>query len=136
MALAQVNPVQGIVLATAVIMLVVFLVILLIFVRYFRWWLRGTLAGAPIPLIQLLGMTFRKTDPGKILDNLILARQSGVMITASDLERAYLRGVDIDKVTLAAIESQRRKLELSFEQLVDAELEGRLADKLGVSRLH
>jgi hypothetical protein len=48
------------------------------------------------------------------------------------MERAYLQGVDLEKVTLAYIRSKSENLGFTFEELVKAELDFRLREKLGL----
>jgi uncharacterized protein YqfA (UPF0365 family) len=60
-----------------------------------------------------------------------MAKQAGVSISCREMESAYLQGVDLEKVTLAMIHAKREGKELPFRELVEAELEDRLAEKLG-----
>jgi uncharacterized protein YqfA (UPF0365 family) len=96
----------------------------------FRPWLQAFMAGAQVSLIDILGMRFRRIDPQVVIRSLILARQSGVEVSSLDLQRAYLRGVDLEKVTLAHIQAQKRDLGTTFDELVELELHDRLAKLL------
>ena len=42
------------------------------------------------------------------------------------------QGVDLEKVTLALIQANRDGKEVAFQELVEAEMEGRLKEKLGM----
>jgi uncharacterized protein YqfA (UPF0365 family) len=101
-----------------------------IFLRYFRLWIRALTAGAPVPIMVLIGMSFRRSNADLIVNNLILARHNGVDVSTAEMESAHLQHVDIAKVTLAAVEAKRRGMKLSFRELTEAELAGRLAEKL------
>jgi hypothetical protein len=46
------------------------------------------------------------------------------------MEKAYLQGVNLEKVTLALIEAKKQGVEITFDELVDAERHDRLAEKL------
>ena len=46
------------------------------------------------------------------------------------MEKAWVQGVDLEKVTLAIIQANRENMGITFQELVDAELENRLADML------
>src|SRR5690349_21628681 len=116
--------------ALACFLLAFFLVTFFLMLSLFVPWLQGFLTGANVPLLALVGMKLRKTNVSQVMKYLILARQSGVPLTWRELERAYLRGVDLEKITLAHIESQKQQLGLSFEELVELELKDRLAEKL------
>jgi uncharacterized protein YqfA (UPF0365 family) len=108
--------------------------ILLLFVAMltlFRPWFQGLMAGAPVSVLELLGMRLRRINVPAVMRSLILARQSGVDVSHIDLQRAALRGVDLEKVTLSFIQAHRQNLGVTFEELVDVELRGRLAEKLG-----
>ena len=60
-----------------------------------------------------------------------MATQAGVPVPSIEMERAYLQGVDLEKVTLALIHANREGKEFTFQKLVEADLENRLHEKLG-----
>ncbi len=126
MILSQANTV--IIIVAAVFIGVVFLTLLIVFLTFFRLWLQAFLSGRPIPLFQLIGMKIRRVPGRLIVESGIAASQAGYPIPWSELETAYLRGVDLNKVTLAFITAKRRDDPFTFEELVDAESEQRLAD--------
>lgn len=113
-----------------------FVILILLFVQFFfflrilRLWLRAALAGTPVSLVTILSMRFRKTDARVIIDALIATNQAGCPVSCAELERAYLTGVDLDKVVLAYITAKKRDLDLSFEEVADADRESRLAEML------
>ena len=98
-----------------------------------KWWntkgLLGNL-GELVSLPQILGMKFRKVNPNTVMRTAIMVAQAGTPVPSAELERAYLQGVDIEKVALAFIETQKRGNKASFQDLVDAELHDRLEEKL------
>ena len=53
------------------------------------------------------------------------------MLRLDGLHSAYLQGVDLEKLTLAMIHAKKQGMETTFEELVAADLEDRLAEKLG-----
>jgi uncharacterized protein YqfA (UPF0365 family) len=123
--------------ASQVVALVVILVMLLVVLAVFlvaaftlRLWLQAMMSGVPVSIFQIIGMRFRKTDANVVVRNLIAAKQAGVSLSCVDLERAYLQGCDVEKLTLAMIEANRRGLNLTFQEAIDAERHGRLQDKL------
>ncbi len=89
------------------------------------------MSGPPVSVMDILGMRLRRTDVNQIVRTLIMARQAGIALQCQQVEKAYLQGVDLEKVTLAMIEAKKLRQDLTFEDLVDAELAGRLAEKLG-----
>ena len=126
--------VNWVVLPVVIVVLLVLLALLLIFMSFFRHWMRAFLSGAPISLFQLLGMSMRKVNPAKVLPHGIAATQSGHPIGWVELERAYLQGTDLEKVTTACITSQEQGKGFTFQELVVADRESRLAEMLKLNR--
>ena len=88
------------------------------------------LSGAPISIFQIIGMRLRRTNASVIVRNLIAAKQGGVSVSCVELERAYLQGCDLEKLTLAMIEANRRGMKITFQEALDAELHDRLQEKM------
>ena len=103
---------------------------LVLFLFVVRPWIRGRLYGVNISLVRIILMRIRRSDVNQVMDCLIMALQSGVSISVDKMEQANAQQVDLKKVTLAMIESERQGLALEFDELVEAELSSRLADKL------
>ncbi len=122
---------QTMLIATLIVMLAFFFPVFLVFVLTASAWLRAYMSGTPLTVFTILGMRFRRTPVRKILDFLIMGTQGGVSISCKDMERAYLPGVDLEKVTMAMIQAKRQRSDIQFQELVEAELEDRLAEKLG-----
>jgi uncharacterized protein YqfA (UPF0365 family) len=110
-----------------IIFLLVFLLAMLsaalVFAKFFRLWMQCTLSGAAIPLTQIVAMTLRKTPAPLICESTIKLRQAGTNVTATDLERAYLQGADVEKLTEAMLHAKRTGRDVTWEQLVQTELE-------------
>mgnify|MGYP001388776935 FL=1 len=106
------------------------MLMLALFLFVARPWVRSRLYGVHISLVRIILMRIRRSDVNQIMDSLIMALQSGVSIPVEKMERASAQQVDLKKVTLAMIESERRGLALEFDELVEAELSSRLAEKL------
>jgi uncharacterized protein YqfA (UPF0365 family) len=117
-------------LIVAVLALLVFLAMFCIALAYFRLWMQGIMAGVHVSLFDLIGMKLRKIDARLVMKCLILARQSGVDVSVADLQRAYLQGVNQERLTLAHIEAQKQQLGVTFQELIDLDLKDRLAEKL------
>lgn len=101
---------------------VLLLVILLVFTRYFRLWIAVKVAGLPITLLDLFGMTFRKCDTKVVVETLIVAKQAGVLLSSVEVERAYLAGADLRKISAALVRSKAEGMEVSFLDLVETDL--------------
>ena len=104
--------------------------ILVLFLFVARPWIRGRLYGVNISLVRIILMRIRRSDVNQVMDCLIMALQSGVSISVDKMEQADAQQVDLKKVTLAMIESERQGLDLAFDELVEAELGSRLAETL------
>ena len=100
--------------------------------QVFKPWLQAFLAGVPISVMQIVGMKLRKVDVRIVIRSLIMATQAGVPVPSIEMERAYLQGVDLEKITLALIHAKREGKEFTFQELVDADLENRLHEKLDI----
>ena len=81
-------------------------------------------------MFDVVGMRFRETDVKAVVQALVMARQAGVPLSAREVERAYLQGVDLEKMALAFIRAEKDGMDLTFEQLVEADLGNRLKEKL------
>ena len=103
---------------------------LVLFLFVVRPWIRGRLYGVNISLVRIILMRIRRSDVNQVMDCLIMALQSGVSISVDQMEQADAQQVDMKKVTLAMIESERQGLDLAFDELVEAELGSRLAETL------
>ena len=113
----------------AIVILAMLMVLLVIVLAFFRPWLQAFLSGCPVSVFQLIGMRLRKVNPNKIIPVGIAATQGGHPVGWAELERAYLQGIDIEKVAMAYVTARERGNNFTFEELVDAERESRL-DKL------
>ena len=112
------------------VVVLVFMPMLVLFWYVVRPWIRSLLFGIRVSLLMIVFMRIRRSDVNQIIDALVMALQSGVSIPVEKMERASVQQVDLQKVTLAMIESERRGLGREFDELVGAELSSRLAEKL------
>jgi uncharacterized protein YqfA (UPF0365 family) len=117
-------------LVAAILGLVVVLALFFLMIGLFRLWFQGILAGVNVLVFDLIAMKLRRIDAALVMKCLILARQSGVELSHVELQRAYLQGADLEKLTLAHITAQKQQLGATFEELVASELQDRLAEKL------
>jgi uncharacterized protein YqfA (UPF0365 family) len=114
-----------------VIFFIVVLVALFMLARVFAPWIRAYTSGVPLSVLQIIGMRLRKTDVQAVLGALVTATQAGAPVSCADMERAYLQGVDLEKVTLAFIQAKKQGKDIRFQELVEAEMQNRLREKLG-----
>jgi uncharacterized protein YqfA (UPF0365 family) len=113
-----------------VVSVVICLVILVVTIRVVPPWLQARLSAVPLSVFDIIAMRFRKTDVRAVIQALVMARQAGVSLSVAEVERAYLQGVDLEKVVLAFIRAKKDDMDLTFEQLLDADRYNRLEKKL------
>jgi uncharacterized protein YqfA (UPF0365 family) len=122
---------KPIVIVIAIVMVVAIVSIFFMFAMTLFPWLQAYMSGTPVSMFSILGMQFRRIPVRTVVRFLIMAKQAGVSISCSEMESAYLQGVDLEKVTLAMIHAKREGKKFQFRELVEADLEDRLAEKLG-----
>jgi uncharacterized protein YqfA (UPF0365 family) len=94
----------------------------LLFVYYFPLWLKATTAGAGVSLPDMLRMTISGAKPRVVIDAMVTAKQGDVNLSSLEVEAAYLKGVDLDKVIRATVRAKQQGLGISFQDLVEEEL--------------
>ncbi len=102
-----------ILLAVAVIVCLIFFTIL---IKFFGIWLQARTAGAPVSLLNLVFMRFRKVPPSLIVNSRITAVKAGLPFTTDLLEAHYLSGGDITHVVLAMIAADKAGISLSYDR--------------------
>ena len=122
---------EAIFIVVAIVMAVFLLLVFFTFAFTLLPWLQAYMSGTPVSVFSIIGMRLRRISVRKVVQFLIMARQAGVNISCHEMESAYLQGVDLEKVTLAMIHAERVGKDMLFRELVEADLENRLAEKLG-----
>jgi uncharacterized protein YqfA (UPF0365 family) len=100
---------------------------LMFYVKFASAWFRAHLSGTPVMILDIIRMRLRGTDYKAVVAALIRARQGGVVVYPAEMERAWVLGVDLEKVTLAFIRAKKGTMDVTFDEIVDAELDDRLA---------
>lgn len=121
---------QTILFIVAAIVLLILIAVLAVFARYFRFWIQSKTTGAGIGILDLLGMTFRKVNPGVIVRSKIMAVQAGLGeeggMTTKALEAHYLAGGNVPLVVRALIAARKAKIgELNYKLATAIDLAGR-----------
>lgn len=97
------------------------------------WW-QSVLSNAPVGLIQIIFMRFRKVNAGVIVRNRITAKKAGIDLSADQLEAHYLAGGDVDRVVQALVSASKADIELPFDRACAIDLAGRdVKDAVGTS---
>lgn len=122
--------IPNLLLVAIVFLLVLLLLVAFVSLTFFRLWLQALTSGCPITVMQLLGMRMRRVDVQQVIRCAVLAKQAGYDVAWRDLESAYLQRVDLEKVTLAYVESRKKDKDWRFSDLVDAERRMRMDELL------
>ena len=88
-------------------------------------WIAAVAAGAPLRILELIGMRLRRVNPNVIVKGLISLHKAGLRITASELEAHYLAGGNVLNVASALIAADKARIELSFQRASAIDLAGR-----------
>lgn len=100
----------------AVLGLLAVLILVFILFNFFNLWLQARVAGAPVGIINLVFMRFRKVPPALIVNARITAMKAGIPFTTDQLEAHYLSGGDVTNVVLAMIAADKAGISLSFDR--------------------
>ena len=100
-------------------------VFLFFFFRYFKLWLRSFISGAGIGFVQIVMISFRKSDVSAVVDCKIIAVHGGLStVTISQIERHFLVGGDAKKVIQALMVAHRGDIEMDWQTVAEIELDG------------
>ena len=99
-------------------------IIALVWNAFWLWW-QSVLSNAPVGLLQIIFMRFRKVRPALIVRVRITAKKAGIDITADELEAHYLAGGDVERVVLALVSARKATIELSYDRTCAIDLAGR-----------
>ena len=101
------------------------LVVLGFIARYLGLWFQAITSGAPVNLVTLIAMQFRKVNPSVIVNSRIMAVKAGLEVTTDMLETHYLARGDVPRVIRALIAADRAKIELPWDKACAIDLAGR-----------
>ncbi len=107
-----------------IILIAVLLLLAVIWNAFMLWW-QATLSNAPVGLMQIVFMRFRKVSPSVVVTNRITAKKAGIEISADQLEAHYLAGGDVGRVIKALIAASKANIDLSFDRACAIDLAGR-----------
>jgi len=101
-----------------------FLILQLFIAPLFKPWLQAKLSHADVEFAELIGMLLRKSDFKMIIQSRISAIQSGIDLSTRQLESHFLAGGDVPNVVRALIAAKSANIELPFETVAAADLQG------------
>ncbi|HVP72541.1 MAG TPA: flotillin-like protein FloA [Phycisphaerales bacterium] len=103
----------------------VLLIIIVLVLQYLSLWVQALVSGAPVRLVDLIMMRFRKVDPKVIVFNRISAKKAGLEISTNQLESHYLAGGRVTNVVRAMIAADKAKIDLPWSAATAIDLAGR-----------
>ncbi|MBN1673269.1 MAG: flotillin-like protein FloA [Kiritimatiellae bacterium] len=117
----------------AVVVALVVLVFVIIFFSYLNLWVRALAAGAPVGILNLLGMTLRGVPGRLVVESRIRLVKAGIEMHTQPLEALYLAGDRQPSIVLnvvdATISAHKAHIQLSFDRATEIALAGRNIDE-------
>ena len=109
------------------IIIAVAVIVAAVFFRYVPvgLWINARASGAPVKIVSLIGMRFRRISPQKIVNAYIKARKAGLSVSTDMLETHYLAGGNVERVINALISAKQASITLSFTTACAIDLAGR-----------
>ena len=111
--LVQGNPLPLII---GVIGILLLLFVVLVFINFFGLWIQAKAASAPVSIVNLIMMRFRKVNPSIIVNSKITAAKAGLIYSTDELEAHFLAGGDIINVVLALVAAEKAGIPLPFNR--------------------
>lgn len=104
---------------------IILLFLLLLLFKYGWLYIQALASGAPVSLIQLVGMTLRRVKARIVVESRIMAKKAGLEIDTPLLEAHYLAGGNVTNVVYSLIAANKANIDLSFQQACAIDLAGR-----------
>ncbi|MEE9200196.1 MAG: flotillin-like protein FloA [Candidatus Brocadiales bacterium] len=103
----------------------ILLMLLLMLFKYGWLYIQALASGAPVSLIQLVGMTLRRVRARVVVESRIMAKKAGIEIDTPHLEAHYLAGGNVINVVCSLIAANKANIDLTFQQACAIDLAGR-----------
>ena len=100
------------------------LIIFLIVFNSFKLWLQALVSNAPVSLISIIRMPFRKINPGLIVYNYIVVRRAGLSISVNELITHYLAQGNVTRVVQTLVAASKANITLDFKKAAAIDLAG------------
>ncbi|MBC7785284.1 MAG: flotillin-like FloA family protein, partial [Burkholderiales bacterium] len=108
-----------------VVIVIIAIVIFLVIGQFLSLYIRALISGAPVGLIDLIGMRIRNVNPTAIVNSRIQASRAGLAITTSEMESHVLAGGDVVRVINAMIAANKANIDLPWQTATAIDLAGR-----------
>ena len=111
--LIQGNPLPLIIGVVGILLL---LSVVIVMFNFFGLWIQAKAASAPVSIVNLIMMRFRKVNPSIIVNSKITAAKAGLIYSTDELEAHFLAGGDIINVVLALVAAEKAGITLPFNR--------------------
>ncbi|MBL4624855.1 MAG: flotillin-like protein FloA [Flavobacteriales bacterium] len=88
-------------------------------------WFQAVVSGAPVSMVDLIFMRWRKVPPSLIVNTRINAKKAGIEVSTDMLESHYMAGGNVVNVVNALISAEKANIELNFQAATAIDLAGR-----------
>ena len=88
---------------------IVLALVFFIWSAFWLWW-QSILSNAPVSLLQIIFMRFRKVNPSLIVTVRITAKKAGIDLSADELEAHTLAGGRVDRVVQARVSASKASI--------------------------
>lgn len=105
-----------VVLILILVAVVVLLVTAFLLFNFFGVWIRARVSNAPVALLNMIAMRFRRVPVGLIVDSRITAMKAGIEISTDVLEAHYMAGGNVDHLILALIAADKAGITLDINR--------------------
>ncbi|MBA3685026.1 MAG: flotillin-like protein FloA [Planctomycetes bacterium] len=105
--------------------IIIAIVVLMFIGTAFSLWWQSVLSKAPVDLIAIILMRFRKVNPSVIVTARITAKKAGIDVSTDKLEAHYMAGGRVPRVISALIAANKANIPLSFDRACAIDLAGR-----------
>jgi uncharacterized protein YqfA (UPF0365 family) len=92
---------------------------------FFQLWMQSILSNAPVGLVSIVLMRFRKVDANIIVTARITAKKAGIDISTDKLEGHYMARGHVVRVVQALIAASKADIPLTFDRACAIDLAGR-----------
>ena len=107
-----------------IIAIIAILIFGFIWSAFWLWW-QSILSNAPVSLLQIIFMRFRKVNSSVIVTVRITAKKAGIDLSGDELEAHYLAGGNVARVVQALISAHKANIMLDYDRACAIDLAGR-----------
>jgi uncharacterized protein YqfA (UPF0365 family) len=105
--------------------LIILLVVFAILFQFLGLYVRATVSGVQISMLELIGMRLRKVNAIEIVNARIMTRREGLGVTTAEMEAHVLAGGDLKQVVTALIAAKKLGKDIPWKLATAADLAGR-----------